>query len=245
MPVNVKKVQPERGVTPVAMDLSTTPSKRRNLHIFLGSLVAIVVVLIIVMAVLISASNKSSSIRVDNTFDSDKSNCGIAGKVCEDFESCVLGACDSSTVQYTSDLADWTKMNEVALASNEDHSPDGVGWATYVPWDGIPRSFESFSSKKEFFEWICPGAIPRGIREVYYIDPVFTDPKNPTKAEVDHWHRRFVFVILIDRTIRQLRRLVGISEQEKPIKMDLCLSAIALWYSPFLISQGSGIQIHD
>jgi hypothetical protein len=49
---------------------------------------------------------------------------------------------------------------------------------------------------------------------------VFTDPLNPTKAEVDHWHRR---------TIRQFRRLVGLSEQDMPIMMDHCLSARALW----------------
>jgi hypothetical protein len=93
----------------------------------------------------------------------------------------------SDIIQYTPDLADWTKMNEKALgvSSVTDHTPDGVRWATYVEWDGEPRTFESFSSKNEFFEWICHGAIPRGIREVYYKDPVFTDPMNPTKAEVD------------------------------------------------------------
>jgi hypothetical protein len=132
------------------------------------------------------------------SLDTDTNNCGVLGKVCESYESCVLGACDSSTIQYTSDLADWTKMNKMALAvsSVTDHTPDGVLWAVngYTKWDGVPKTFvDDFSSnKQDFHEWICPGAIPRGIREVYYMDPVFTDPKNPTKAEVDHWHRRFV-----------------------------------------------------
>jgi len=87
-------------------------------------------------------------------------------------------------------------MNSLALAvsSVNDHTPDGVEWAQYTEWDEVPRSFESFSNeqdqKKAFFDWICPSSIPRGIREVYYLDPVFTDPLNPTKAEVDHWHRR-------------------------------------------------------
>jgi hypothetical protein len=45
-----------------------------------------------------------------------------------------------------------------------------------------------------------------------------------------------IFILLTSRTIRQLRRLVGISEQEKPIKMDLCLSAIALWFKSHFLS---------
>jgi hypothetical protein len=47
----------------------------------------------------------------------------------ESYKSCVLGACDSSKVQYTPGLADWTVMNKMAItvSSVKDHSPDGVG----------------------------------------------------------------------------------------------------------------------
>jgi hypothetical protein len=85
-------------------------------------------------------------------------------------------------------------MNSLSLgvSSVTDHTPDGVLWANYVAWDGVPRPFSSFPDKAAFFNWICPNAIPRGIREAYYADPIFTDPLNPTKAEVDHWHRRYV-----------------------------------------------------
>jgi hypothetical protein len=70
------------------------------------------------------------------SFDSDRNNCGVLGNVCESFESCVLGACDSSTIQYTPNQSDWNKMNELSLAvsSVTDHTPDGVGWANYVEW---------------------------------------------------------------------------------------------------------------
>jgi hypothetical protein len=151
-----------------------------------------------------SATSATSS----PSLDSDRNNCGVVGKVCESYESCVLGACDSSTIQYTPDhLADWTKMNERSFSCNRDenpncssdHTPDGVGWmdGNYVEWDGVPKSFvEDFSSsKKKFYDWICPtGGVPRGIREAFYMGetPLFADPVNPTKAEVDHWHRRFV-----------------------------------------------------
>ena len=117
----------------------------------------------------------------------------------------------------------------LAVPSVKSHAPDGVEWATYTKWDGVPRDPASFANTTEFFNWICPNAIPRGIREAYYVEPVFADPVNPTMAEVDHWHRR---------TIRQFRRLVGISEAQVPFQMDQCLAARALWgqeYTAFLL----------
>lgn len=145
--------------------------------------------------------------------DLDKVQLAECGKVCESYETCVLGACDSSSVQYTPDQADWyfsfiivlsrTKMDALALKAgsttektNTNHSPSGVWWFNYKEWDGVPRPFSSFPSKQAFFDWICPGAGPRGIKEVYEIDPIFADPVNPTKAEVDHWHRRYLTLLV-------------------------------------------------
>jgi hypothetical protein len=93
-------------------------------------------------------ATSATSATTSPSMDSDRTNCGVVGKVCESFESCVLGACDSSTIQYTPDVADWTKMNEMALAENEDHTPDGAKSANFTAWDGVPRKFQEFSSKK-------------------------------------------------------------------------------------------------
>jgi energy-converting hydrogenase Eha subunit C len=130
----------ENGVAPTG-----ALSNKRYLYIAGAGLASVVVIIVIIfVAVVVSGSStgsrKDTSDAVqgdgsnplnpsDNQTDSDLSNCGFSGNVCESFESCVLGACDSSRVQYTPDQSDWTTMNSLALAvsSVTDHSPDGVG----------------------------------------------------------------------------------------------------------------------
>ncbi|MCC5815688.1 MAG: hypothetical protein JJT78_13110 [Leptospira sp.] len=57
-------------------------------------------------------------------------------------------------------------------------------------------------------------------REVFYNNRPFADNRNPTKAEVDEWHRI---------AINHLRALVGYTEEERKVQKDHCMFARALW----------------
>lgn len=164
--------------------------------------------------------------------ESDPKNCGACGNVCLSSETCVLGACDSAVEQFTPPIVNYDEMDRETLNvdSVTDHSPTGVGWADFTAWDGKPVNPANMT-RDEFSEWICPRSIPRGIKEVYYLDQPFKNPRKPTKAEIDYWHRR---------TIRHLRRLVGISEKDVPMSMDHCLSARATWGQEYRFSNRWG-----
>ena len=106
------------------------------------------------------------------------------------------------------------------MSSVIDHTPDGVTWISpskWKVWGGVPIDPTSMS-KKQFAQKICPsGDTILGLREVFYEHNTFADVNNPTKAEVDEWHRI---------SIQHLRALVG---NTNPIEKDHCLFARALW----------------
>lgn len=130
-------------------------------------------------------------------------------------------------IQYTPDQANWetfaTKPFENGL--NTSHDPDGVGYLTpesweAAKWDGTVYNPSQLSADK-LVECLCPHVDQvRGIREVFYEHQPFADNKNPTKAEIDEWHRI---------AINHVRALVGYTSEDRQIKKDHCLFARALW----------------
>jgi len=76
-------------------------------------------------------------------------------------------------------------------------------------------------SKGDFVKALCPsGDQVRGIREVFYEHQPFADNKNPTKAEIDEWHRI---------AINHIRELVGYSSEDRQVQKDQCLFVRAHW----------------
>ncbi len=133
----------------------------------------------------------------------------------------------ASLVQYTPTQANWdtfaTKPFEGDV--NSSHDPDGVGWISAedwaeAEWDGTVYN-PSQMTREEFEEALCPSVDRlRGIREVFYRHNPFADVNNPTKAEVDEWHRI---------AINHLRALVGYTSEDRQVQPDQCLFARALW----------------
>lgn len=129
--------------------------------------------------------------------------------------------------QYTPDQANWETFATKPFESgtNTSHDPDGVGWISAEDWeeskwDGTIYN-PSKMTKEEFANCLCPSVDRvRGIREVFYEHKPFADNKNPTKAEVDEWHRI---------AINHVRALVGYTGPEHEVKKDHCLFARALW----------------
>jgi len=130
--------------------------------------------------------------------------------------------------QFTPDQADWSSFESkiAALPSITGHDPNGVGWIQAsaweaARWDGVPYD-PSQMSKFELESAICPGGgdTIRGIREVFYQHNPFADNTNPTKAEVDEWHRI---------AINHVRALVGYTQPERQVQKDHCMFARSLW----------------
>ena len=130
--------------------------------------------------------------------------------------------------QFTPNQANWETFASKPFqgGSNTGHDPDGVGWITEeawnaAKWDGTVYN-PSKMTKEEFEDAICPngGDTIRGIREVFYEHKPFADNKNPSKAEVDEWHRI---------AINHVRALVGYTSEERQVKKDHCMFARALW----------------
>jgi hypothetical protein len=129
--------------------------------------------------------------------------------------------------QYTPDQADWgtfaTKPFEGG--TNTAHDPDGVGWISAADWmeaewDGTIYN-PSKMSPDAFAKALCPSVDRvRGIREVFYKHQPFADNANPTKAEVDEWHRI---------AINHVRALVGYTSEDRLVQKDHCMFARALW----------------
>lgn len=136
------------------------------------------------------------------------------------FGSCVL-------VQYTPDQADWSTFATKPFTSgtNTGHDPNGVGWisnASWIAsaWDGTIYN-PSKMTKSELSNAICPSVDRiRGIREVFYQHNPFADNMNPTKAEVDNWHRI---------ALNHARALIGYTTADRLVKPDICMHARALW----------------
>jgi len=130
-------------------------------------------------------------------------------------------------VQYTPDQADWSgfQWKPMAVRSITAHDPDSIGWISKskwdaAKWDGVPID-PCVLTKKQLGAKICPsGDTLLGLREVFYEHKPFKDNANPTKAEVDEWHRI---------AINHFRALVNYTEPERQIKPDHCLFARALW----------------
>lgn len=138
------------------------------------------------------------------------------------------GAGPSSQLeQYTPDQANWETFASKPFESgtNAAHDPDGVGWISpedwaEAEWDGTVYN-PSQMTREEFAAAICPSVDRvRGIREVFYRHAPFADNANPTKAEVDEWHRI---------AINHVRALVGYTSEGRQVQKDHCMFARALW----------------
>jgi hypothetical protein len=133
---------------------------------------------------------------------------------------------DANT-QYTPDQAKWETFQTKPFAGNTNtsHDPDGVGWIkpskwNAAKWDGTVYN-PSKMTKAQFANGLCPSVdTVRGIREVFYKHKPFADNKNPTKAEIDEWHRI---------AINHIRALVGYTSSDRQVKKDHCMFARALW----------------
>ena len=134
---------------------------------------------------------------------------------------------NSNLVQYTPDQANWETFANKPLQGgvNTAHDPDGVGWITEsqwaeAEWDGTIYN-PSEMTREEFYKALFPYPdVVRGLREVYYEQQPFADVTNPTKAEVDEWHRI---------AINHIRALVGYTSEDRQVQKDHCLFVRALW----------------
>jgi len=133
----------------------------------------------------------------------------------------------SSLEQFTPNKANWETFSKKPFVGgvNKSHDPDGVSWLTpdswvKAKWDGTVYDPSKLTADK-FYQCLCPsGDQIRGIREVFYKVKPFADNNNPTKAEVDEWHRI---------AINHIRALVGYTSEDRQVKKDQCLFVRALW----------------
>lgn len=128
-----------------------------------------------------------------------------------------------SLKQYTPSAADWRTFQSkpLAVSSITAHDPDSIGWIkTWPKWDGRVVNPTQMSGDA-FWRKLCgSGDTILGIREVFYKVRPFRDNKNPTKAEVDEWHRH---------AINHLRKLVGYNQSDRMVQPDTCMFARAQW----------------
>lgn len=129
--------------------------------------------------------------------------------------------------QFTPCIADWSTFeSKVKAAGITSHDPDSVPWVTKAQWDaakwdGTTIYNPTTMTRAQFGAAICPtGDTIRGIREVFYTTKPFKDNKNPTRAEVDEWHRI---------AINHFRALVGLTAPERQVQKDHCMFKRALW----------------
>ena len=128
--------------------------------------------------------------------------------------------------QYTPDQANWSTFASKPIeGGNKAHDPDSVSWIkpadwAEAEWDGTIYN-PSQMSPKDFAAALCPSVDRvRGIRKVFYEAKPFADAANPTKAEVDEWHRI---------AINHVRALIGYTSEDRKVKKDHCMFARALW----------------
>lgn len=129
--------------------------------------------------------------------------------------------------QYTPDQASWETFATKPFegGTNTAHDPDGVGWISPedwadAEWDGTIYN-PSQMTPDELVAAICPSVDRlRGLRAVFYQHNPFADNSNPTKAEVDEWHRI---------AINHVRALVGYTSEDRQVEKDHCMFARALW----------------
>ena len=133
----------------------------------------------------------------------------------------------NSNEQFTPNQANWkTNQSKPLAAGNTGHDPDSVTWITKAQWeaakwDGKTIYDPTKMTKAQFFSALCPSADRvRGIREVFYNTNPFLDNKNPTKAELDEWHRI---------AINHIRALVGYTSADRQVQKDQCMFKRAHW----------------
>ncbi|RLL55580.1 hypothetical protein D8Y20_01370 [Mariprofundus sp. EBB-1] len=133
----------------------------------------------------------------------------------------------NNTPQYTPSQAAWATFSIKPLASgiNTSHDPNGIGWLTPASWQSAQWNGTVYNpetlTRTQLAAAICPtGDQIRGIREVFYATQPFANNMNPTKAEVDEWHRI---------AINHVRALVGYTNPAQKVKKDYCMFARALW----------------
>lgn len=142
-------------------------------------------------------------------------------------QGCDLFAPAKDLVQYTPDLANWSTFNTKPFAldnPNTGHDPDGIVWLKDKPWpqwDGTIFD-PSKMDKAAFHKALFPNGPDQliGLRDVFYEHKPFADNRNPTKAEVDEWHRI---------AINHIRALVGYTGPDREIQPDHALFIRALW----------------
>ncbi len=162
---------------------------------------------------------------------------GLLGLAVASCGGCNSGGSDGGTgadggtrddlVQYTPDPANWETFATKPFegGGNTSHDPDGVGWISAedwaeAEWDGTVYN-PSQMSPEEFAEALCPSVDRlRGLREVFYQHNPFADVNNPTKAEIDEWHRI---------AINHLRALIGYTSEDRQVQPDHCMFARAQW----------------
>lgn len=146
----------------------------------------------------------------------------------DDDDATIPSSSNSDLDQFTSEMADYSTFTSKPLdAGNTGHDPDGVFWITSdkwqnSKWDGVSICDPTQMTQEEFHKCLFPesGDILKGIYELYYENNPFADLKNPTKAEIDEWHRL---------VINHLRALVGYTTEDRKAVKDHCLFARALW----------------
>jgi hypothetical protein len=161
-----------------------------------------------------------------NADDASADNSTADNSTADDSSADDSGGGGSALEQYTPDQANWdTFATKPVEGGNPTHDPDGVTWITAEDWadsewDGTIYN-PSQMSPEAFAQALCPSADRvRGIREVFYEHQPFADNANPTKAEVDAWHRI---------AINHVRALVGYTSEDRQVKNDHCMFARALW----------------
>ena len=185
------------------------------------------------------------------TVDSDGDGTGDNGDNCPDVSNPdqadsdgngIGDACDGILTQYTPQIYDWTAFNEQPFTHPDyaqypkSHGVDSehsawINW-TNKEWDGHTIYNTARMTQSEFRNGICNGSgdTITGLRELYYAKQPFADELNPTKAEVDEWHRL---------VINHLRVLSGLLEYDEnynyvgntvyEMQNDHCLYARSLW----------------
>lgn len=132
----------------------------------------------------------------------------------------------STLEQYTPNQSDWSTFAAKPIAGgNTAHDPDSVSWITPAQWEAAKWGGGVYNpsqmTRAEFASAICPsGDRVRGLREVFYQHKPFADNRNPTKAEVDEWHRI---------AVNHVRALVGYTSEDRLVKKDYCMFARAQW----------------
>jgi hypothetical protein len=128
--------------------------------------------------------------------------------------------------QYTPNQANWSTFASKPLGAGiAAHDPDSVPWISKADWEAAKWDGTIYSpskmAPKDFVNAICPSVDRvRGIREVFYANRPFADNSNPTKAEIDEWHRI---------AINHVRALVGYTGEDRQVTKDHCMFARALW----------------